>query len=65
MNCGGSAASPRTILASNGFGYDAKMEIEIKAGKMAGYSMGAGSNDAGIRIRWRNRSVEGGSALHE
>jgi hypothetical protein len=52
------------ILDNRGFG-DAKRDIEIKTGKIAGYRIGAGSKEAGIRIRWRSRRVEGGFALQE
>jgi hypothetical protein len=65
MIWGGKAASPRIMLANKGSWYEAKREIEMITGKMAGYSTGAGSNAAGICMRWRKRRLEVARFLHE
>ena len=62
---GGSAANARMMFANNGFWYEPNRDIEIITGIMAGYNRGAGSNAAGICMRWRKRRSEGARFRHE
>ena len=65
MSCGGNAAKPSRTFGSKGLGEAENREIEIKTGNIAGYNMGAGSKDAGMRMRCLNRRFDGDLLHHE